>query len=38
MRALASARKRILTVLSIGVIVSAAALVFMPWHMAPLVG
>lgn len=38
MRALASARKRILTVLSIGVIVSAAALAFMPWHMAPLVG
>ena len=38
MRRLVSARKRILTVLVVGVIASAAALPFMPWHMAPLVG
>ena len=38
MRRLVSARKRILTVLGVGVIASAAAIPIMPWHMAPLVG
>jgi uncharacterized membrane protein len=38
MRTLVSARKRTLTVFGVGVIASAAALPFMPWHLTPLVG
>jgi uncharacterized membrane protein len=38
MRRLVSARTRIVSVLGAGVIASASALPFMPWHMAPLVG
>ena len=38
MRTLVSARRRILTVLGVGIIASAAALPFVPWHMTLLVG